>query len=223
MKDTIKTTQPKIYLALGDSMSIDFYTGQAGGGAVAQLLRRLQGLAGRLDAWRLDDRTVDGQTMAGVGGNFHRADRDADLVTMTIGGNDLLQHVGCDPEEFLPEFGRDYARLTLGIRQAHPRAVVIVANIYRPAGLSRALCGPLDEANRLIGFWAGERGFRLADVFGAFLGHEDEYLCRAIEPTLRGAAAIAGLFEAQYRAAVEGQSQTDDRDEKGRSHAQTRA
>ena len=57
--------QTKIYLALGDSMSIDTYTGVPGGGAVAQLYRRLQARQDGLP-WRLCDETYDGCTIAGI-------------------------------------------------------------------------------------------------------------------------------------------------------------
>ena len=46
------TDSSRTYLALGDSMSIDDYTGVAGGGAVNQFYRRLG------DGWTLDDRTL---------------------------------------------------------------------------------------------------------------------------------------------------------------------
>ena len=185
----MKTT--KTYLALGDSMSIDLYTGQAGGGAVAQFYRRLCQRPG--DCWRLDDRTLDGQQMAGV--KFRGW--PADLITMTIGGNDLLMNMDRDPAEFIPEFSRQYARLTLALREAHPRATVIVGNIYRPqAGVAGALEKALDEINCIIGRVAAAYGFRLADIHAAFRGHEQEYLCLGIEPTLNGATVIADLFEA---------------------------
>ena len=186
MKDT-KTT--KTYLSLGDSMSIDKYTGVLGGGAVAQLYKRLCGQAAA--TWRLDDRTVDGQRIGGV--NFLGL---ADLITMTVGGNDLLQNMELPPAEFIPRFAQNYARLAAGIRRAHPPAVVIVGNIYEPQWpLTEALLKALDEVNRIIGHWAGVQGFRLADIRGAFAGHQDEYLCYGIEPTLKGAGVIAGLFE----------------------------
>jgi lysophospholipase L1-like esterase len=182
----MKTT--KTYLALGDSMSIDAYTGQAGGGAVSQFYKRLCGRPG--DCWRLDDRTVDGQIITGV--NFLG---QADLITMTIGGNDLLQNMDSGPAEFIPRFSEAYCRLAAGIRRAHPQATVVVGNIYQPQGLSASLQASLDECNCVIGRWAEVHGFRLADIHGAFQGHEDEYLCLAIEPTLKGATAIADLFE----------------------------
>ena len=69
----------KTYLALGDSMSIDDYTGVRGGGAVNQFFRTLG------NEWSLDDRTFDGCQMVGVPRNGR-----GDLITLTIGGNDLL-------------------------------------------------------------------------------------------------------------------------------------
>jgi lysophospholipase L1-like esterase len=184
----MKTT--KTYLALGDSMSIDAYTGVPGGGAVSQFYKRLCGMPD--GDWRLDDRTVDGQIIAGV--NFLGS---ADLVTMTVGGNDLLQHMDCDPAEFIPRFSAAYCRLTAGIRRVHPQATVILGNIYRPQwdNLPGDLQAALDEANRIIGHWAAVYGLRLADIHGDFRGHEQEYLCYGIEPTLKGAGVIAGLFQ----------------------------
>src|SRR5215218_8948794 len=71
-----------IYLALGDSISIDDYTGVRGGGAPSQLARKLG-----LD---LVDLTRDGNTTQGVLADLARVPEAADIVTLTAGGNDLL-------------------------------------------------------------------------------------------------------------------------------------
>jgi GDSL-like Lipase/Acylhydrolase family len=71
-----------IYLALGDSISIDDYTGVSGGGAASQLARELG-----LD---LVDLTRDGNTTHGVIADLTQAPAAADIVTLTAGGNDLL-------------------------------------------------------------------------------------------------------------------------------------
>src|SRR5919197_6196570 len=71
-----------IYVALGDSISIDDYTGVLGGGAPAQLARKL-GL-------ELVDLTRDGNTTHGVLADLARAPAAAQVVTLTAGGNDLL-------------------------------------------------------------------------------------------------------------------------------------
>jgi lysophospholipase L1-like esterase len=72
----------RAYLALGDSISIDYYTGVRGGGAPSQLARKL-GL-------ELVDLTRDGNTTHGVLADFATAPAVADVVTLTAGGNDLL-------------------------------------------------------------------------------------------------------------------------------------
>src|SRR5580765_3182236 len=73
-----------VYLALGDSISIDDYTGVLGGGATSQLARMLG-----LD---LVDLTRDGNTTQGVLADLARAPAAANVVTLTAGGNDLLLH-----------------------------------------------------------------------------------------------------------------------------------
>src|SRR6266516_4505123 len=71
-----------IYLALGDSISIDDYTGVRGGGAPSQLARKL-GVA-------LVDLTCDGNTTQGLLADLAGAPAAADFATLTAGGNDLL-------------------------------------------------------------------------------------------------------------------------------------
>ena len=76
------------------------------------------------------------------------------------------------------------------------KAVVVVGNIYKPAAeYPREIDQALDQVNRFIGETVAQHGFRLADIYGAFRGHEQEYLCLGIEPTLKGATMIADLFE----------------------------
>ena len=186
------TQTAKTYLALGDSMSIDAYTGVKGGGAVAQFYKRLQ--ARENGCWRLDDRTYDGCTIEGVARLLPLP--PANLITLTAGGNNLIQQMHRDPEESLPEFAAGYNALLDRIAECTAGAVVVAGNVYSPqvgflveAGLDRAL----DQANQIIAIAA--HGFRLADIHGAFLGHEATLLCFGIEPTLKGATAIANLFE----------------------------
>jgi lysophospholipase L1-like esterase len=72
----------RTYLALGDSISIDDYTGVRGGGAPSQLARKL--------GVELVDLTRDGNTTEGVLADLARAPAAANVVTLTAGGNDLL-------------------------------------------------------------------------------------------------------------------------------------
>jgi lysophospholipase L1-like esterase len=188
----MKTT--KTHLALGDSMSIDLYTGVPGGGAVAQLFRRLQ--AREPGCWRLDDRTCDGCTIEGVARLLPLP--PADLVTMTVGGNDLVQNMDRDPEEAMPEFARGYNALLDQIAECTAGAIVVAGNVYHPQAdfpVETGLDQALDWANQIITDAIAAHGFRLANIYSAFRGHEQEYLCMGIEPTLKGATVIAGLFE----------------------------
>jgi lysophospholipase L1-like esterase len=71
-----------VYVAVGDSVSIDDYTGVHGGGAAPQFASKL-----RIE---LVDLTVDGNTTHGVLADLARAPAAADVVTLIAGGNDLF-------------------------------------------------------------------------------------------------------------------------------------
>jgi lysophospholipase L1-like esterase len=183
-----------IYLALGDSISIDDYTGVRGGGAASQLARRLG-----LD---LVDLTSDGNTTHGVLAALGRAPASADVVTLTAGGNDLLG--GDIPSAILRRLRQIAERLRpLGAR-------VVVNTVYDPSdgdnsvgrrelGLSWLatieLRGRLNALNGGIAKLARERGLLLADLEQLCHGHglasEEPWFVQAIEPNLAAATAIA--------------------------------
>ena len=183
-----------VYLAVGDSMSIDDYTGVDGGGAASQLARKL-----RIE---LVDLTVDGNTTHGVLADLARAPAGADVVTLTAGGNDLLG--GDLPRAILRRLHQIAQRIEpLGAR-------VIVNTIYDPSdgddivgrrelGLSRLamieLRQRLNALNRGIAELAAEHDFLFADIERLFHGHgvasDDTWYVQVIEPNLAGATAIA--------------------------------
>jgi lysophospholipase L1-like esterase len=183
-----------VYVALGDSISIDDYTGVAGGGAPSQLARTL--------AFELVDLTRDGNTTHGVLADLARAPTSADLVTLTAGGNDLLG--GDRPAAILGRIHEVADRLErLGGR-------VIVNTVYDPSdgddelgrrelGLSRfathVLRRRFNVLNGGIRKLASERGFLLADLERLFRGHgvgsAEPWFVQVIEPNLAGATAIA--------------------------------
>ena len=183
-----------VYLALGDSISIDDYTSVPGGGAASQLARKLG-----LD---LVDLTRDGNTTEGVLADLVRAPAAADLVTLTAGGNDLL--LGDLPRAILRRLHQIAERIQpLGAR-------VIINTIYDPSdgdndvgrrelGLSRLatieLRRRLNAINGGIRNLASERGFLLADLERLFHGHgvasNEPWFVQIIEPNLAGATAIA--------------------------------
>jgi lysophospholipase L1-like esterase len=183
-----------VYVALGDSISIDDYTGVAGGGASSQLARRLQA--------DLVDLTRDGNTTRGVLADLARAPADADVVTLTAGGNDLLG--GDSPRQILRRLHEIADKIErLGAR-------VLVNTVYDPSdgdnevgrrelGLSRLaaleLRRRLNALNRGIRMLAAERAFLLADLELLFHGHgiasDEPWFVHVIEPNLAGATAIA--------------------------------
>ncbi len=183
-----------VYVALGDSISIDDYTGVRGGGAASQLARKLD--------VELVNLTRDGSTTAGVLADLAAAPTAADVVTVTAGGNDLLG--GELPRAILRRLHEIAQRIEpIGAR-------VVVNTIYDPSdgdnavgrrelGLSRlatvALRRRLNAVNHGIATLARDRGFLLADLERLFHGHgvgsEEPWFVQVIEPNLAGATAIA--------------------------------
>jgi lysophospholipase L1-like esterase len=183
-----------IYLALGDSASIDDYTGVPGGGAASQLARKL--------GVDLVDLTRDGNTTQGVLADLALAPAAADVVTLTAGGNDLL--AGHLPRAILRRLHEIAQRMQpLG-------ACVVVNTIYDPSdgdndvgrralGLSRLatieLRRRLNAVNGGIAKLAHEHGFLLADLERLFHAHgiasNEPWFVQVIEPNLAGATAIA--------------------------------
>jgi lysophospholipase L1-like esterase len=183
-----------VCLALGDSISIDDYTGVRGGGAPSQLARTLG-----LD---LVDLTRDGNTTQGVLTDLARAPAAAAVVTLTAGGNDLL--LGHLPRAILRRLQQIAEPIQLFC------ARVVVNTIYDPSdgdndagrremGLSRfaaiELRRRLNAVNGGIVKLAREHGFLLADLERLFHGHgvasDEPWFVNVIEPNLAGATAIA--------------------------------
>ena len=180
--------QSRCYLALGDSMSIDLYTGVQGGGAVSQFYGWLKGLG---QSWTLDDRTADMCRM-----KYVPASAKGDLITLTIGGNDLLAEHDRYLTEGLGSFADEHLDLLTRLRAGNPDAFLIVGNVYAPqTPLVDQLAEALDEANAIIAANIQKVGAHLADICCAFRGHEQDFLCHEIEPSLKGATVIARLFK----------------------------
>ncbi|AIE85673.1 SGNH/GDSL hydrolase family protein [Fimbriimonas ginsengisoli] len=196
------------YLALGDSISIDDYTGSKGGGAASQLARRLQ-------ADSFIDLTRDGAVSAGVLHELRVAATGShlpkvDAVTLTIGGNDLLSGY------FFREIGERRSEV-VGIGPLRENLVaiaellrqlncpVVLNTIYDPTdgddaravdiGLPMEARQALVAANNLICETAERYGFLLCDLEELFHGHgfwsQTPWIVMHIEPNLLGAAQIA--------------------------------
>lgn len=193
------------YLALGDSISIDLYTRVEGGGAASQLARLLK-------ASEFENSTYDGATTDGVlERDFHRRSvTKAEVVTVTIGGNDLLggafgRTVGdrSQGQQVLQQLLENLDRI--GELTAKVGARVVWNTIYDPTdgddahaaelGLSPAIRPVLKTVNDHLRAVAKRHGFLLCDLEALFHGHgfwsKDSWMVMHIEPNLAGATQIA--------------------------------
>jgi lysophospholipase L1-like esterase len=194
------------YVALGDSMSIDDYAGGPGCGAASLLFRnrdadfpewagrdlqmRLRSRGGAIDsATSFVSLATDGATSAAVRyvqlpRLIERNIRPA-VVTLTMGGNDLLQTFGRydaarDAHIALQEHGT--AALAAIRRLALPNAPVVVSTIYDPSdgsgdgdalgiAVSQDALGWLECFNDTLCTLAARYDAAVADLHAAFRGH----------------------------------------------------
>jgi lysophospholipase L1-like esterase len=173
------TPVSRTYYALGDSMSIDAYAGGPGEGA-ASLLADDFGYDLRLLA-------TDGATSDTVlRTQLNEIDTQPDLVTLTMGGNDLVHALFEDPRGVARAIERvryntDLVLSTLRSR-AGLAAPIIVSTVYDPTdgtgdlqrlGLPAASADPrnLDALNATLIAAARRHGALVADLYTKFLGH----------------------------------------------------
>jgi acyl-CoA thioesterase I len=201
------------YVALGDSVSIDLYTGVEGGGSAAQFARAI-------GAKNLQMLAFDGCTTEGALVKLPDIEGTPDLVTLTAGGNDLLKVMwwGCSVswEEEVPLASLDrriatFLKVILG-QLSRYRCPVILNTIYDPTdgddGHAYEMCltpearNVLLSTNECIRELASKRGMPVADLERLFHGHgfwsDDPWLVQHIEPNLAGATAIAKEWERLY-------------------------
>lgn len=200
------------YLALGDSISIDDYTGVARGGAVSQFARLLGA----------DFQTLarDGRTTAGVLESWGEITLKPDVVTLTAGGNDFLQGawqavntqsgwaaVSAEPLANLEKIADKLSAFA---------CPVLLNTIYDPTDGDNSLLSAFgmaantaDQArttfnalNNGIRALAARRGFLLSDLETLFHGHgvasPDPWIVSHIEPGLAGATAISQHWHTLY-------------------------
>jgi lysophospholipase L1-like esterase len=203
------------YLALGDSVSIDKYTGLLGGGAASQFARLI-------GAQKFVNEAYDGCTTRGVLASLaHLSNLCPDVITLTAGGNDLLElafgHVqlnmssdsGSVVSAVLPVI-KNYDAIAQHIARQH--CVVITNTVYDPSngdddeaermGIPRKWRAAYEEINAGIRKISSLYGFMVCDLQVLFSGHGTSSNCgwivSEIEPNLKGATTIAnewyGLF-----------------------------
>ena len=215
------------YVALGDSMSIDDYAGGPGRGAASLLHRNhdpdFPDWAGRdLSGSGLDARILaeDGAVAADVlKVQLPKIDGRPAVVTLSVGGNDLLRAYG-DDAATEAAIHRVTVAVDAILRRLHglnPDGRVVVTTVYdpsdgtgeiAPAGLPPWPQGPLlvRRLNAELTDAAGRHGASVADVHRRFLGHgvtagdpsrsdprpaeRDLWYCGVVEPNAWGAHEI---------------------------------
>jgi len=164
----------------------------------------------------------DGATIGDVFGEQlpQLAESDtASLITLTIGGNDLLSAFSNKPRiSLLEAIARDVAEayefLIDALHRVRPNALLVLATIYDPSDGTGHIPGVLEQAgplplpvlgglnDRIRALAAGTPRTTVADVHARFMGHgvtapEDErwYWKRSlIEPNALGASEIRRLW-----------------------------
>lgn len=213
-----------LYIALGDSISIDVYpahdaqlrypgkysTDQLG---AASLLCRNDDkmwpeFKGRdLQPMRCLDLTADGATTVSLLRQVEQIEPSDEpaLVTITAGGNDLLGAIGA-PGNPVPEIAARLKAAVSRVLELRPNATVIVGTVYDPSNGTRRLPGYtrelkreaewLDEYNDFVRMLVtSDERLRLADIHKHFMGHPDWYLPESIiEPSARGASEVRRLW-----------------------------
>jgi lysophospholipase L1-like esterase len=144
---------------------------------------------------------------------------ESTLITLTVGGNDLLSAFSNKPRASLLEaIARDVAEaydfMLDAIRRTRPNAVIVVSTIYDPSDRTGRIPGVLENVGvlplsvldgmnahirRLAG---GTPNVILGDVFTHFLGHgasvpvEDRWYWRRslVEPNAQGAHEIRTVW-----------------------------
>jgi len=134
------------------------------------------------------------------------------LVTLTIGGNDLLSAFGSRPrlrDRIAADIAEAYDFLIDSIRRSYPNVTLLVSTVYDPSDRTGKIPGVYDEAplplemldafnDHVRTLARGTPGVLLADLYARFLGHgvsaapaEQWYWARSlIEPNAVGASEI---------------------------------
>jgi lysophospholipase L1-like esterase len=206
-----------LYLALGDSISIDEYplreTGIPNIGAASLFARALRE---RFPGIAVDDLTADGATTDDVLRwqlPRVRATTDPAIVTITAGGNDLLVNLRATrpPVRLVEGILDRLTRILDETQKLLPNATILLGTIYDPSDGTNELYGEklereakwLARVNDGIRALASREGVVLADIHERFLGHgltapesERWYWSGLIfEPSAEGARQVAKLWE----------------------------
>jgi lysophospholipase L1-like esterase len=208
MLQTLKTRASREgslhYLALGDSVALGKGAPRGYAAEVADRLERHH-----LPV-QLDNQGVSGQTSSQLWEALHKPEmkrkiRQADLITITIGGNDVLKvalkrsqpwEAFSSFDEIRDGFVRHLNQILTLIRQENPTAVVLVTSLYNPVPPD-ALYFPLTE--KLLDNWntalsqtvSAQPGCIVVQIDDLLRPEHRDWLADQIHPNTRGHRLIA--------------------------------
>lgn len=187
-----------IYLALGDSISIDDYPdlekGSAGNGAASLLAKKLEGQISEFHNYTADGATIANIQELQLKAAAKHIDRNANIiVTLTAGGNDVSfksMRLRAQKNEklfgsMMDEIVRDYTRLVIDIKKTFPNSLIVANTLYDPTdgtgklpencGLWADIADLYSQGRRILGNyvrdWCEGVSFTVvADIFKLFDG-----------------------------------------------------
>jgi len=187
-------------LALGDSLTRG-RGDPAGGGYAGDVARELGRTHPRI---HLDNLGIDGLETAGLiemigQPNVRRLAGAADLVLLSIGGNDLSHAIGERRAGEVPgavASARERARENLGkilldLRRENSRAAIRVLTLYDPFFASSAGADVVIDWNAMISRRAVGAGALPIPLFDLFEGHPERLASDHFHPNARGYGLIA--------------------------------
>lgn len=148
-------------------------------------------LASRYPGLEFRNLAGDGATIGDVfGEQLSQLDESdaATLITLSVGGNDLLSAFANKPRAtLLDAIGRDiqdaFDVLVDAVRTARPNSLLLLTTVFDPSDRTARIPGVLEEAGklplhlldafneRLRTISAGTRGVAVGDIYTHFLGH----------------------------------------------------
>lgn len=206
-----------LYVSLGDSMSIDDYAGR-GLGAASLLYRnddtlwpefRGRDLVHAKADCRFLPKARNGAMLKHVQAQVAELEPldEPTLVTMTVGGNDLLSGLGASPSWPLAGFAAELSQVLARLRELFPQLTLLVGNVYDPGegtgvvqsghDMFSSQLARLPALNELLRTTALMHEGVPVDIWSHFRGHaigDDEWIFCDIEPTKRGSSEIRRLW-----------------------------
>lgn len=164
----------------------------------------------------------DGATIGDVFGSQLPAISESEeptLITLSVGGNDLLSAFGNKPvasllRRVVEDIAEAYDFLVGSLRRARPDSLIVATTVYDPSDDTRRIPGVFDGAGplplealhdlngRIAKVAGAHRRVRVADVYSHFRGHgvtaadSDRWYWKRswIEPNAQGASEVRRLW-----------------------------